>query len=656
MSLVLKDRVLETATSPGTGTVALLGASTGYQSFANAIGNANTTYYTIATVGGDGWEVGIGTYYSGNNSVVRNTVLASSNAGNLVNFSSGTQSVFVTYPAEESVYLSNGNVSALGNITSATWNANVISVAYGGTGLSTINDHYIPFGNTSNSLQTTSRLQFVSDVLQVGPGYQLGGTTNPLLAAIGSSNGYTQSYTFNNNAGGSASADFVAYADNSSDAHGWADIGFTSSTYNDAGYSVTGPNEAYVFGSAPSGSGASGNLVYATDSTGTTNSHQWYVGGFGQAKNAWKMQLTSTGLQLASALGTSYGGTGLTSFTSGGAVYATSTSALTTGTLPVTAGGTGFASLTAGRIPYGNGANALASSANLSFTNNTVTSVYFNATADISANVAYGAFNNGILGYSDTGIFGSFVHAENGYGQFILQNTSSGNSASADYIVSNDLGVADNHYGDFGINSSTFAGAGSLNLPNAVYLYSTGGNLVVGTASNNGLHFVTNSSNTDAITINSTNAVAFNGSYGANTYLLQSTGNATAPIWQSPANISAGSVVSTLTFTSAGNGSASGVSFNGSANQVVSSNTLLPSQAGNSGKVLTTDGANTLSWTSVSSGGANATGNNSIILNNVNITSNATIAAGQNGFSVGPVTQANGVSITIASGQRWVVI
>ena len=205
--------------------------------------------------------------------------------------------------------------------------------------------------------------------------------------------------------------------------------------------------------------------------------------------------------------------------------------------------------------------------------------------------------------------------------------------------------------------TSTFAGTGSLALPNAVYLYSVSGDLVLGTTTNNNQHLVANSSATDAITINTQNAVAFNGSYGANTYLLQSTGNATAPIWQSPANISAGSVVSTLTFTSAGNGSASGVSFNGSANQVVSSNTLLPDQAGNSGKVLTTDGANTLSWTSVAGGGgANATGNSAIILNNVNITSNATIAAGQNGFSVGPVTQANGVSITIASGQRWVVI
>lgn len=654
MALVLKDRVLETASSPGTGTVTLLGASTGYQDFANGVGNSNTTYYTIATVGGAEWEVGIGTYYSANNSIVRNTVISSSNGGNLANFSSGTQSVFVTYPAEEAVYLNNGNVSALGNITSATWDATTIGVPHGGTGLVTLNANYIPFGNGSNAFASNANLQFLANVLEVGPGYQLGGTSNPLMAAVGSANGYIQSYIFNNSNGTSASSDYVAYSDNSSDAHGWADIGYTSSTYADAAYTVTGPNEAYVLGSAPAGSGTSGNFVYATDSTGTTNAHQWYVGGFGQLKSAWKMQLTAAGLQLASALPTGSGGTGLTTFTANSAVYSTSNSSLTTGTLPVYAGGTGLTTLGAGLIPYGNGSSAFASDANLSYANNTVIAPYFNATADISANVAYGAFNNGMLGYSDTGIFGSFVHAENGYGQFILQNTSIGNTASADYIVSNDLGTADNYYGDFGINSSTFAGAGSLNLPNAVYLSSTGGNLVVGTTSNNGLHFVTNGGSVDAMTINTSNAIAFGGVYGANTYLLQSTGNATAPIWQSPANISAGSVVSTLTFTSAGNGSATGVSFNGSANQVVSSNTILPDQAGNSGKYLSTNGANTLSWSTVDA--ALATGNSAIIINNVNITSNATIAAGQNGFSVGPVTQANGVSITVATGSRWVVI
>jgi hypothetical protein len=53
-------------------------------------------------------------------------------------------------------------------------------------------------------------------------------------------------------------------------------------------------------------------MVYATDSTGTQNYHQWYVGGFAQAKSAWAMQLTSSGLNLANPLGIAYGGTGQT--------------------------------------------------------------------------------------------------------------------------------------------------------------------------------------------------------------------------------------------------------------------------------------------------------------------------------------------------------
>jgi len=67
------------------------------------------------------------------------------------------------------------------------------------------------------------------------------------------------------------------------------------------------------------------------------------------------LQLTSgTVFSLISPVITSNGGTGLTSFTSGGAVYATSTSALTTGTLPVASGGTGQTSYTDGQLLIGN--------------------------------------------------------------------------------------------------------------------------------------------------------------------------------------------------------------------------------------------------------------------------------------------------------------
>ena len=104
MAFVLADRVKETTTTTGTGTVTLLGASTGYQSF-SAIGNGNTTYYTIAGQGTNEWEVGIGTYTSSGTTLSRDTVLSSSNSGSLVNFSSGTKDVFVTQPAERTVYV-----------------------------------------------------------------------------------------------------------------------------------------------------------------------------------------------------------------------------------------------------------------------------------------------------------------------------------------------------------------------------------------------------------------------------------------------------------------------------------------------------------------------------------------------------------------------
>ena len=114
MSLNLFDRVKETCSAPGTGTVTLLGAVLGFQSF-SIVGNANTCYYTIADQYGANWEVGIGTYTLSGTTLARTTVLSSSAGGTTkANFSSGTQDVFVTYPAEKSVYLdSNGNINNL---------------------------------------------------------------------------------------------------------------------------------------------------------------------------------------------------------------------------------------------------------------------------------------------------------------------------------------------------------------------------------------------------------------------------------------------------------------------------------------------------------------------------------------------------------------
>ena len=106
MALVVKDRVRVSSTTAGTGALTLGAAITGFQDF-SVIGNGNTTYYTIVDPTTGAWEVGIGTYNSTGPTLSRDTVLESSNAGSLVSFASNPKDVFVTYPAERSVYVDN---------------------------------------------------------------------------------------------------------------------------------------------------------------------------------------------------------------------------------------------------------------------------------------------------------------------------------------------------------------------------------------------------------------------------------------------------------------------------------------------------------------------------------------------------------------------
>lgn len=93
MALIIKDRVQETSTTIGTISMVLGGASSNYVSFSSVMANADTCYYAI--VSATEWEVGLGTYVSGTNSLARTTVYASSNAGSLVNFGAGTKYVYI---------------------------------------------------------------------------------------------------------------------------------------------------------------------------------------------------------------------------------------------------------------------------------------------------------------------------------------------------------------------------------------------------------------------------------------------------------------------------------------------------------------------------------------------------------------------------------
>jgi hypothetical protein len=202
MALVLKDRVKETTTTTGTGTLTLAGASSGYQSFA-AIGTGNTTYYTITDPATGDWEVGIGTYTSSGTTLSRTTILSSSNAGSAVDFAAGTKDVFCVYPAGKAVYEE----------------ANGETLIDGGP------------------------------ITVIGSGV----TSIPALPAelgkfVGNADLFTQIYCLNQNDGSSASADFVAYNDLTTDGYtNFIDMGINSSNYTSVDYPIFTPGSGYLF-------------------------------------------------------------------------------------------------------------------------------------------------------------------------------------------------------------------------------------------------------------------------------------------------------------------------------------------------------------------------------------------------------------------------
>ena len=104
MALVINDRVKVTSTSTGTGAFALGVAQTGFEDF-TAIGNSNTTYYTIFNQGTTEWEVGLGTLDATSANLTRTTIISSSNSDSVVTFTGGTKDVFCTLPASKAVYL-----------------------------------------------------------------------------------------------------------------------------------------------------------------------------------------------------------------------------------------------------------------------------------------------------------------------------------------------------------------------------------------------------------------------------------------------------------------------------------------------------------------------------------------------------------------------
>jgi hypothetical protein len=200
MALVIANRVQETTTTTGTGTVTLAGAVAGFQSFA-VVGDANTTYYTITS--GNNWEVGIGTYASSGTTLARTTVLSSSAGGTTKITLAGTSTVFSSYPAEKAISDGYG----------------LLPVANGGTGVNTST------GTVAVVLSTSPTL--VTPILGAA-------SATSVAAALGAVG--TPPYTFTgdlNTGMWSPAADTLAFSTNGAEVARLTSTGYLEAVYAD---------------------------------------------------------------------------------------------------------------------------------------------------------------------------------------------------------------------------------------------------------------------------------------------------------------------------------------------------------------------------------------------------------------------------------------
>jgi len=119
MALVLNDRVKETSTTTGQGTLDLAGAATGFETFVTGIGDTNTTYYAIVHATDGTWEIGIGTIGDASPDTLARTTVIDTSAGNTtkIDFATGTKNVFCTLPSSKAVFLdADGDVTLGANL------------------------------------------------------------------------------------------------------------------------------------------------------------------------------------------------------------------------------------------------------------------------------------------------------------------------------------------------------------------------------------------------------------------------------------------------------------------------------------------------------------------------------------------------------------
>jgi hypothetical protein len=132
MAFVTADRVSDTTTTTGTGTITVSGvAPTSYKALSTVLSVGDTFYYCIQSQTTAEWESGLGTYVS-LNAFVRTTVLASSNSGSLVSFTAGVKTVFMTLAATKTVQIDSSDVATVPILhagTNTTWSSAKLHVS-----------------------------------------------------------------------------------------------------------------------------------------------------------------------------------------------------------------------------------------------------------------------------------------------------------------------------------------------------------------------------------------------------------------------------------------------------------------------------------------------------------------------------------------------
>ena len=195
--LGVADRVKETTTTTGTGTLNLDGAVAGFQTFVDGVGNGHETYYVIVDSGTGDYEVGVGTITdAATDTLSRDSVITSSNAGSLVNFGAGEKDVFCSLPSERAVIIDDAsNVEVTANITATSFDGS-------GAALTSLNASNVSSGTLPNA-RLDAQLQDIAGLATTSGKIIQGDGANFVLSAytIPTSDGTTGQVLTTNGSG-----------------------------------------------------------------------------------------------------------------------------------------------------------------------------------------------------------------------------------------------------------------------------------------------------------------------------------------------------------------------------------------------------------------------------------------------------------------------